>query len=143
MMHYLDKQTIVKRLRQIEKEENVRILYACESGSRCWGFASEDSDYDIRFVYVRRMEDYLRVFSQRDVIEMPVDDLWDLNGWDLQKALQLLHKSNSALIEWLQSPGRGMQKRNFDSELKSLNDKPSNQASICKAISSPMLNGVF
>ena len=61
-------------------------------GSRCWGFASSDSDYDIRFIYVRQLKDYLSIDPVRDVIEEPVDELWDLNGWDLGKALRLMKK---------------------------------------------------
>ena len=45
-------QLIKEKLSQIEERENIRILYACESGSRAWGFASPDSDYDVRFIYV-------------------------------------------------------------------------------------------
>jgi hypothetical protein len=30
---------IIESLKQIEEEENVKIIYACESGSRAWGFA--------------------------------------------------------------------------------------------------------
>lgn len=102
--HVLDPQVIRDRLTRLEAREGIRILYACESGSRCWGFASPDSDYDIRFIYVRQIEDYLSIDPVRDVIEEPVDELWDLNGWDLGKALRLMKKSNSSLIEWLQSP---------------------------------------
>lgn len=54
-------QSIKERLSQIEKRENIRIIYACESGIRAWGFASPDSDYDVRFVFVRPVQDYLRV----------------------------------------------------------------------------------
>lgn len=100
----LSSQTIIDRLHRLEQKEGIRILYACESGSRCWGFASPDSDYDIRFIYARSQDDYLSIEPVRDVIEEPVDDLWDLNGWDLGKALRLMKKSNSSLIEWLQSP---------------------------------------
>ncbi|MDX1563983.1 MAG: nucleotidyltransferase domain-containing protein, partial [Phycisphaeraceae bacterium] len=90
----------------IEAEEDVRILYACESGSRAWGFHSSDSDYDVRFIYVRRPEWYLSIdiASKRDVIELPVDEVLDVNGWDLNKALQLFQKTNPPLYEWLGSP---------------------------------------
>ncbi len=94
---------IRKRLALIEKRENVRILFACESGSRCWSFASPDSDYDVRFIYVRPMDDYLAVTEPRDVIEEPVNERWDASGWDLKKALQLMLRGNSSLIEWLTS----------------------------------------
>ncbi len=93
-----------ERLALIEKREGVRVLYACESGSRCWGFASPDSDYDVRFIYVRSMDDYLAVTEPRDVIEEPVDERWDASGWDLKKALQLTLRGNSSLLEWLTSP---------------------------------------
>jgi len=97
---------ILKRLDAIEVEESIRILYACESGSRAWGFPSKDSDYDVRFIYVHDRAWYLRVDHQfqRDVVERPIDDLLDINGWDLKKALKLLRKSNPVLIEWFNSP---------------------------------------
>ncbi|WP_110934098.1 nucleotidyltransferase domain-containing protein [Paenibacillus bouchesdurhonensis] len=98
------RQQILAQLRRIEQEEQVRILYACESGSRAWGFPSKDSDYDVRFIYVRPMEWYLSIFEKRDVIERPISDLLDINGWDLKKALNLFRKSNPPLLEWLQSP---------------------------------------
>jgi uncharacterized protein len=88
----------------VEREENVRILLAVESGSRAWGFPSADSDYDVRFVYVHRLEWYLTIDPGRDVLERPLIDLIDLAGWDLKKALQLLRKSNPPLLEWLQCP---------------------------------------
>ncbi|QSF47604.1 nucleotidyltransferase domain-containing protein [Paenibacillus tianjinensis] len=94
---------IVRQLRSIEAEENVRILYACESGSRAWGFPSKDSDYDVRFLYLRRPEAYLSILEPRDVIERPISDLLDINGWDLKKGLTLFRKSNPPLLEWLQS----------------------------------------
>ena len=98
------KELILAKLREIEQKENVRILHAVESGSRAWGFASPDSDYDVRFVYVRRPEDYLRLERTRDVIEWQLDETLDINGWDLQKMLRLLHKSNPTVFEWNASP---------------------------------------
>jgi predicted nucleotidyltransferase len=95
---------ILTELERIEHEENVRILYACESGSRAWGFPSKDSDYDVRFIYIRPEDWYLSIFEKRDVIERPISDLLDINGWDLRKALNLFRKSNPPLLEWLQSP---------------------------------------
>lgn len=100
----LDVSKIQAELEQIEQEEGVRILYACESGSRAWGFPSKDSDYDVRFIYVRPVEWYLSLLEKRDVIERPISDLLDINGWDLKKALNLFRKSNPPLLEWLQSP---------------------------------------
>ncbi|MGN0478990.1 MAG: nucleotidyltransferase domain-containing protein [Hominenteromicrobium sp.] len=95
---------IRRKLREIEQSEQVRILLAVESGSRAWGFASPDSDYDVRFIYVRPKADYLRLEKTRDVIELPIDGELDIVGWDLQKALRLLHKSNPTLFEWFSSP---------------------------------------
>lgn len=97
---------ILEQLLSIETEENVRIVYACESGSRAWGFPSADSDYDVRFIYLHPPHWYLSVNLElkRDVIERSIDGQLDINGWDLRKALQLLQKSNPPLMEWLGSP---------------------------------------
>lgn len=91
-------------LAEIETRHDVRVLFACESGSRGWGFASPDSDYDVRVVYVHRLPWYLSVGLQRDVIELPISDELDVSGWELRKALHLLRKSNPTLPEWLDSP---------------------------------------
>ncbi len=100
------KTEILKRLAAAETEHNVRIVYACESGSRAWGFASPDSDYDVRFLYVRPESWYLSfdVERLRDVIEYPIVDEIDCGGWDLKKALNLFARTNGALFEWLDSP---------------------------------------
>ena len=97
---------VEKRLTAIEHDDDLCVLYACESGSRAWGFASVDSDYDVRFLYLRRLEWYLSVnlHEKRDVIEIPIDDAIDISGWDLKKALVLFRKSNPPLLEWLGSP---------------------------------------
>ena len=98
------KDIILEQLKEIEKDHNVRILLAVESGSRAWGFASTDSDYDVRFIYVRPKEEYLRLDEVRDVIELPINNDLDINGWDLQKTLRLLYQSNPTLFEWFSSP---------------------------------------
>lgn len=95
---------ILARLDEVTRAERVRIVLAVESGSRAWGFASADSDYDVRFLYVRRLEDYAALSVPRDVIERPIDGDLDLNGWDLRKALTLGLRWNPALVEWLTSP---------------------------------------
>lgn len=97
-------QAIEEKLCEIERREGVKILYAVESGSRAWGVASPDSDYDVRFIYVRSMEDYLRLDTLKDVIEWQLDDVLDINGWDLRKALQQFHRGNATLFEWGHSP---------------------------------------
>lgn len=98
------KQIIAEKLIEIEKNQNVRIIHAVESGSRAWGFASPDSDYDVRFIYIRPLDYYLKLEKTRDVIEYQLDETLDINGWDLQKALRLLYKSNPTLFEWNNSP---------------------------------------
>ena len=100
------RQRILEKLDEISKTHDVRILYACESGSRAWGFASKNSDYDVRFIYLRKPQWYLSIDLEKkpDVIELPIIDELDINGWDLRKALQLFQKSNPPLFEWLSSP---------------------------------------
>lgn len=98
------RERVLKTLADIEEKHDVRVLFACESGSRGWGFASPDSDYDVRFVYVHRLPWYLGVGERRDVIELPISDELDVSGWELRKALQLFAKSNPTLLEWLDSP---------------------------------------
>ncbi|OLN22208.1 hypothetical protein BTO30_10690 [Domibacillus antri] len=102
------KETILKTLEQIEKDHHVKVLYACESGSRAWGVSSKDSDYDVRFIYVHPPDSYLSIDpvgigKKRDVIELPVNVLLDVSGWELTKALKLFRKSNPPLFEWLGS----------------------------------------
>src|SRR5512139_3353952 len=98
------RQRVLRALDEIEARHDVKVLFACESGSRGWGFASPDSDYDVRFVYVHALPWYLQVEAARDVIELPISDELDVSGWELRKALQLMHRSNPTLLEWLDSP---------------------------------------
>lgn len=95
---------ILDKLKQIEIQENVKILYAVESGSRAWGFASPDSDYDVRFIYLRNTDSYLALNPIKDTINYELNEVYDINGWDLTKALKLLYKSNPTLYEWQNSP---------------------------------------
>jgi len=98
------REKIVELLKRVERDKGIEILYACESGSRAWGFESPDSDYDIRFIYARPESAYLEVTQSRDTIEIPIHDDLDAGGWDVRKALSLLRKSNGPLVEWLHSP---------------------------------------
>ena len=113
---------IQNALSRLEQAEDVTVLYACESGSRAWGFESDNSDYDVRFVYLRPTHWYLTIQNKRDVIEKPIDDELDISGWDVPKALQLLRRSNPPLLEWLQSPIVYRQKSRFLERLKELMD---------------------
>jgi predicted nucleotidyltransferase len=95
---------IAAALAALEAEHGIHILYACESGSRAWGFPSPDSDYDVRFIYTQPLDWYLRLDEGPDTLNFPVDDELDLAGWELRKTLRLLRGSNAPLFEWLQSP---------------------------------------
>lgn len=98
------KDRILEKLKQVEKEKNVEILFAVESGSRAWGFVSPDSDYDVRFVYRKKKEEYLSLWESKDTIGFMTEDDLDGSGWDLKKATTLLAKSNASLLGWLFSP---------------------------------------
>ena len=95
---------VPRKLKELEKEYGIRVLYAAESGSRAWGTNAPDSDFDIRFLYIRPREDYLLLEPLRDVLEFPIADGWDMAGWDLRKLLQLLHNANTQVYEWFHSP---------------------------------------
>ena len=114
------KERVLKELERIQREHNVRVLLAVESGSRAWGFASPDSDYDVRFIYVHRPEWYLTVHEHRDVIEEMLPDALDVSGWELRKTLRLFAKCNLALNEWLGSPLVYMENAKFKAELSTL-----------------------
>lgn len=92
------------KLKEIEEKEHVTVLHSVESGSRAWGFASLDSDYDVRFIYVRDQKYYLGLQPKQDFIDWELDETLDINGWDLSKTLQHFHKSNATLFEWANSP---------------------------------------
>lgn len=113
-------ETILKNLNRIEEIHNARILYAVESGSRAWGFASQNSDYDVRFIYIHQPDWYLSIREKRDVIEMPINDDLDISGWDIRKALGLFAKSNPPLLEWLGSPIVYQDRFGFSDRLRTL-----------------------
>ncbi|MEM6644535.1 MAG: nucleotidyltransferase domain-containing protein [Bacteroidota bacterium] len=95
---------IKDKLLEVEKDHGITILYACESGSRAWGFPSPNSDYDVRFIYSHDLDWHLSLRDKKDTIDLPINDDLDIGGWEIKKALGLLWKSNSPLLEWLQSP---------------------------------------
>lgn len=105
------KDHILQVIKQLEIDFDIKVLFACESGSRAWGFPSKDSDYDVRFIYVHKLDWYLSIDQKRDVIEVPkrdqlsipVHELLDVSGWELTKALRLFRKSNPPMLEWLHS----------------------------------------
>ena len=97
------KKQIIEKLHEQENIHAIKIPLAIESGSRGWGFASPDSDYDCRFIYVHKKNDYLTVFPKKDVLESEVNAVFDINGWDLKKVILHLVKSNAVMLEWLSS----------------------------------------
>ena len=114
------KDKILNILDEIEKKEKIKILHAVESGSRAWGFESNDSDYDVRFIYVRPLDCYLSIEEKRDVIEYSESNSLDISGWDIKKALQLFNSSNPPLYEWLTSPITYIEKEGFAERLRDL-----------------------
>lgn len=103
-MHIKDRLQIKSILHRVGSSYHVNILFACESGSRAWGFASPDSDYDIRFIYVRPISSYLGLSARRDVMDnLAPSKTLDLVGWDILKALELASDSNPQIIEWVNS----------------------------------------
>ena len=114
------KTQIQDALRAMEREEEIRILLAVESGSRAWGFESANSDYDVRFIYVRPPSWYLSIKPRRDVVERPLMGDLDFSGWDLPKALELFRKSNPPLLEWLQSPVTYLEDEIFTGKIRAL-----------------------
>ncbi|PJN89747.1 nucleotidyltransferase domain-containing protein [Bacillus sp. mrc49] len=117
------KEKIIEELKGIEAAYDVKILYACESGSRAWEFPSKDSDYDVRFIYIHKQDWYLSIDKKRDVIELPINDELDINGWELTKALRLFRKSNPPLHEWLNSGIVYHQAYSIAGKLKEMSDK--------------------
>jgi uncharacterized protein len=119
------KETILQKLKEIEADFQVKILYAVESGSRAWGFPSKDSDYDVRFIYIHKPDWYLSIDPQgigtkKDVIELPINKLLDISGWEVTKALRLFRKSNPPLLEWMKSDINYYQAYTFIDELRAL-----------------------
>lgn len=115
------KDRIQEYLSQIEKDKGIKILWACETGSRAWGFASTDSDFDVRMIYVHKMDWYLELTHSKDSLEMMYDnnDI-DITGWELKKALQLLMKSNASMLERIQSSIVYRSDEKFIEELRKL-----------------------
>lgn len=111
---------ILSRLNEIEEKYAIEILFACESGSRAWGFPSTDSDYDVRFIYKRKKTNYMSVFEESTELGFSIVDGLDFVGWDIKKVFLLLCKSNVTPFEWLQSPIVYLEKEGFSSYMKSV-----------------------
>jgi len=115
------KTEIQQKLLELEQQHNIEILYACETGSRAWGFPSPDSDYDIRLLYKHEPDWYVSLHEPKDTIELMLEDgNFDITGWDIRKALRLLWKSNASLLERIQSPIVYMEKEGFATEINQL-----------------------
>lgn len=114
------REEIRKELHRLEAQHDIRILYAVESGSRAWGFASLDSDWDVRYIYIHRLDWYLQIDDKKDSQEEILPNNIDLAGWELKKALRLFRKSNPPLMEWLSSPIIYLEKYSTAGKLSSL-----------------------
>lgn len=126
------KAKILQYLEAIESEKNIKILLACETGSRAWGFPSPDSDYDVRIIYVHKKDWYLSLTEKKDTIErMYENNDIDITGWDLRKSLRLLTKSNGALLERIQSPIIYKQDENFVKEINKLSVTAYSRIATC------------
>ncbi len=125
-------QDVDQRLEAIIRDHGVAIGLAIESGSRAWGFPSPDSDYDCRFLFVRPADDYLSPWTKRDVIETPLIDDMDVNGWELGKALKLMLKGNAVVIEWLMSPIVYRGDAAFRDRLNALAQRHANKSALAR-----------
>jgi predicted nucleotidyltransferase len=107
-------------LSKFAKDKHINILYACESGSRAWGFASPDSDYDVRFIYIHPQDWYLSITDHKDTIDPVIEGELDFSGWDIRKTLFHFKKSNPTLLEWLQSGIVYLDNHGFAADLRNL-----------------------
>jgi predicted nucleotidyltransferase len=114
---------IKQELSRLEDEHEIKILYAVESGSRAWGFASTDSDWDVRYIYIHKLDWYLRIDDLKDSQEKILPNDLDLSGWELKKALKLFRKSNPPMLEWLRSPILYREDFGTAEKLRNLSDK--------------------
>lgn len=114
------KSLILCKLKEIEQHHDIKIWFACESGSRGWGIPSPDSDYDVRFIYTKSWDGYMSIETQKDQLSFPITCDLDIYGWDLRKVLRLIRKSNTTPFEWLQSPEVYRQNEAFSGELWAL-----------------------
>jgi uncharacterized protein len=117
------KALIIDTIKKIEQQNDVKIIFAVESGSRAWGISSENSDYDVRFIYVHKKDWYLSIDEKKEVIQVPINDHLDINGWELRKALRLINKSNPHLFEWLHSGIMYDQNTSFAEKMKRIEPK--------------------
>jgi uncharacterized protein len=113
-------EVILEELKRLEKQKSIKILYAVESGSRAWGFASNDSDWDVRFIYVHQLDWYLSIEEKKDSFEEILSNDIDLAGWEIRKALRLLNKSNPSIMEWLNSPIIYLEQTDFSTRARQL-----------------------
>lgn len=107
-------------IKQLERNYSCKVLFACESGSRAWGFESRDSDYDVRFIFVYPVDLYITLTKPQDTINFIQNEIYDFSGWELRKTLSLFSKSNLSLNEWLDSPLIYFRNETLYTELKKL-----------------------
>lgn len=124
------KNKILRELKKLERSENIKIIFAIESGSRAWQFASKDSDYDVRGIHLQRIKNYLG-FNQKIQINKKIEEL-DIETWDIRKFINLMFKSNPQIAEWLRSPIIYLNKKNIMQEFKKYFDNNANLSALRK-----------
>lgn len=92
------RQEIDNLFRDIEE----RPLFYIESGSRLWGIASPDSDFDVRGFHIQSKRQYFDFKRHRDIIEI-MDGDFDFVSYDIDKMFGLLVKSNPTVFEWVRA----------------------------------------
>lgn len=121
----MNKTIIMDELYKIAREQDMTILYASEVGSRVYGFASKNSSFDVRFIFMRKESYYLRI--QRNLKD-DIDTFTtisginiDMHGWEITKFLTQLHKGSYSAIEWLKSPCVYIEDKQFKKLLGNIN----------------------
>jgi len=114
------REEIIEHIAQLESEQGISILLAVESGSRAWGCPSPDSDFDVRIIYKRAKDAYLKIDEPNASIDYFHGELLDINGWDIKKTLKLIRKSNATPFEWAQSPIKYKEVNNFSKKILDL-----------------------
>ena len=93
---------VISEIEKIEKENDIHIILCVEAGSRAWDLPSQDSDYDIRFIYAYPPNKYVTVDPMPEEIKLH-DGILDIHGVDLRGAFRLAVKNEPSIYEWLES----------------------------------------
>ncbi|AQS84695.1 MAG: nucleotidyltransferase domain-containing protein [Acetobacter aceti] len=94
---------VEKALEEIETSLDARIILAMDAGLRGQGMESADSPYRIMFVYVHRLDWYLKLSPGPATVELPASDDFSLTGWDIRHLVETMKQSNATQTTWLNS----------------------------------------